>query len=272
MSIFERILRFWIIRYIIGPRRFSAFLGFISGRDVPKWLLRPFLKFYIWKYNIDISEFDIDINKAGSFTDFFTRQFKEGKRKFEGDFVSPSESTITDFGEIQPQRKLDVKGMECRINDFFYGKPLYSFKSFAIFYLSPADYHRVHSPFDIDIEKIVYIPGDLYSVKPKRVEKNSTLFCDNKRVVLYGNSKYGKIAIILVGALIVGKIVLNFGNRPKSKKHRIEDINVSLKKGEEIGLFELGSTVILLMENGYLSKMSVSKGEHVLVGTNLGVD
>ena len=269
MSIFERILRFWLIKHIIGPRRFSALLGFVSGRDVPKWILRPFIKFYIWKYNINIDEFDVDINKVSSFTDFFIRKFKPGKRNFNGKFVSPAESTITDFGYIQVERKLKIKGMECRIYDFFNGDSNHEFKSFVIFYLSPADYHRVHAPFDMHITKIVYIPGDLFSVKPKTVQKRGTLYCDNKRVILYGDSPFGKFSMILIGALIVGKIILNFGNRPKSKKYKIENVNIKIAKGEEIGRFEIGSTVILLLDNDLLAKLNVKKGQHVLVGQNL---
>jgi phosphatidylserine decarboxylase len=269
MGIFERILRFWIIRYILGPKSFSAIIGFISGRDVPKWMLRPFLKFYIWKYDIDIEEFDVDIDAVPSFTEFFIRKFKPGKRYFTGKFVSPAESIVTDYGFIENEKQLEVKGMICKMNDFFYETPPYNFKSFAIFYLSPADYHRVHAPFDIRINKIVYIPGDLYSVKPKTVEKKDTLYCDNRRVVLYGDSEYGKVGIILVGALIVGKIVLNFGHRPKSRKYRVEEVNVKISKGEEIGRFELGSTVILLMEDGYLVNLPVKKGDHILLGTDL---
>ncbi|HHH54601.1 MAG TPA: phosphatidylserine decarboxylase [Bacteroidetes bacterium] len=269
MGIFERILRFWIIKHILGPKSFSAIIGFISGRDVPKWLLRPFIRFYIWKYNIRIDEFDVDIDTVSSFTEFFIRKFKPGRRQFKGDFVSPAESIVTDYGYIENKKQLEVKGMVCKMNDFFYESPPYDFKSFAIFYLSPADYHRVHAPFDITINKIVYIPGDLYSVKPKTVEKKDTLYCDNRRVVLYGNSKYGKVGIILVGALIVGKIVLSFGTRPKSKKYKTEEVNIKISKGEEIGRFELGSTVIMLMEDGYLVNMPVKKGTHILLGTDL---
>lgn len=269
MGLFERILRFWVIKYILGPKTFSAILGFISGRDVPKWLLKPFLKFYIWKYNIDINQFDIDIYKVQSFTEFFIRKFKEGQRNFDGKISSPAESVITDNGLIQNHKQLQVKGMTCTMDDFFYEKPPYHFKSFAIFYLSPADYHRVHAPFDLHINKIVYIPGDLYSVKPKTVQKKDTLYCDNRRVVLYGESEFGKFGLILVGALIVGKIVLNFGNRPKFKRYKTEDVDVDIKQGEELGRFELGSTVILLLDNDILNNLPYKKGTHILLGSKL---
>lgn len=269
MNIFERILRFWIIKHILGPKRFSALLGFISGRDVPQWILRPFLKFYIWKYNIDISKFDIDVSKVKSFTDFFTRKFKEGQRTFNGKLVSPAESVVTDFGKIEKSHVLSVKGMECHIDDLLNGESMYDNSTFAIFYLSPADYHRVHVPFDVNINKIVYVPGDLFSVKPNRLDKNTTLFCNNRRVVMYGTSEFGKVVIIMVGALIVGRIVLNFGNRPKSRVHKVEEVNVNIKKGQELGIFELGSTVILLMENDILNDLNVKKGQHVMVGQNL---
>lgn len=269
MNIFERILRFWIIKHLVGPKRFSALLGFISGRDIPRWVLNPFLRFFIWKYKIDISQFDIELNKVKSFTDFFTRKFKSGQRTFDGKLVSPAESVVTDFGKIEKNLILQIKGMKCHIDDLLNGESMYDNSSFAVFYLSPADYHRVHVPFDVSINKVVYVPGDLYSVQPNRLEKNSTLFCNNRRVVMYGTSEFGRVVIIMVGALIVGKIILNFGNRPKSKINKVEEVNVNLKKGEELGIFELGSTVILLMENETLTNLNIERGQHVLVGQNI---
>ncbi len=266
---FESIIRSWGIRNIFGPQIFSAFMGFFASKKVPKWMLNPVLKKYVKHYHIDMGQFEGEIGDFASFTDFFTRKLKPNARQFQGRLLSPADSIVTDFGKVSSDMIIEVKGMACKLSTFLKKILNINFKSFAIFYLSPADYHRFHAPFDMQIEKIIYVPGDLYSVNPKNVDKYDTLFCDNRKIVLYGNSEFGKFAMVLVGALVVGKIILNFGTKKLTKSIDEEHISVNFKKGEELGAFELGSTVILLTEKDILDKINISKGEHVHVGQNL---
>ncbi len=261
----ERLIRIWGN----GPQKFSAFMGHFAEKRIPKWILKPVLKAYISYYHIDMNLFKRGVEEYMSFTDFFTRRLKDGVRTFEGLLISPAESILTDFGLVSSNMEVKVKGMGCKLALFLRKIVTINFKSFAIFYLSPADYHRFHAPFDMEIEKLIYIPGDLYSVKPKNVEKYNTLFCDNRKVVIYGSSDYGKFAMVLVGALVVGKIVLNFGKKRGTKLFEEEIVNLRFDKGDELGAFELGSTVILLTESDVLSVLTVEKGEHVLVGQDL---
>ncbi len=266
---FERIIRARGVRSFFGPQKFSAFMGYFADRKMPKWILNPVLHSYIRYYDIDMSEFKREVGEFVSFTDFFTRKLKEGARNFKGKLISPAESIVTDYGLVSDEMVVEVKGMGCKLVLFLKKILTINFKSFAIFYLSPADYHRFHAPFDMTIEKIVYIPGDLYSVKPKNVNKYDTLFCDNRKVVIYGDSEFGKFAMVLVGALVVGKIVLNFGMKPGKKDLVEENTDFSFNKGDELGVFELGSTVILLTESDVLNNIAINKGEHVLVGQSL---
>ena len=259
----------WGIRRLFGPQRFSAFMGYFAEKKIPKWILNPVLRLYVSFYNIDMSDFRRELSEFVSFTDFFTRRLREGAREFTGKLISPAESIVTDYGLVSSDMLVEVKGMGCELSVFLRKILTVDFKSFAIFYLSPADYHRFHAPFDMSIEKIIYIPGDLYSVKPKNVNKYNTLFCDNRKVVIYGDSEFGKFAMVLVGALVVGRIVLNFGIKPDKNTFIDEEIDFGFKKGDEIGAFELGSTVILLTESDILNSIEVNKGEHVLVGQKL---
>jgi phosphatidylserine decarboxylase len=265
----SKLFKFLTQNKLLNPVKFSALMGRIASKRLPKFVLIPMLKLYIKNYRIDMSQFDIDLNKIKTFNEFFTRKLKAGTRSFSGDLISPADSIITDFGKVNKDIILEVKGLECSLNELFFGNDHCSFKSFAVFYLSPADYHRFHAPFDFEIEKIAYIPGKLHSVKPKKLDDYSDLYCLNRRVIIYGNSEYGKFAMIFVGALVVGRIILNFFKVSNRRNYQLDNISKSIIKGEELGYFELGSTVILLMESNILSGISKEKGDHVLVGENL---
>ncbi|MEZ4907606.1 MAG: archaetidylserine decarboxylase [Saprospiraceae bacterium] len=237
---------------------------------VPFFILRPFLKFYIHIYKIKLDDFDIDIRKVKTFNEFFVRKLKSGARDFNGELISPSDSIITDFGLLSGNNNtFEIKGMDCEYESLMNSIQDVHMKSFAIFYLSPADYHRFHSPFDFKVDNISYIPGKLHSVKPKRTDKYSDLYCLNRRMILKGKTKFGRATIILVGAMVVGKIVLPAFKLKKRKRFQTMDLDIEFKAGEEIGYFELGSTIILLMENDELNRINFNKNDHVNVGQNL---
>ncbi|MBK7094111.1 MAG: phosphatidylserine decarboxylase [Saprospiraceae bacterium] len=265
----SKLFRFLTHNKLLNPVKFSSWMGRMSARKMPHFLLTPLLKLYIHHYNIDMSQFDLDLGKVKTFNEFFTRKLKPGSRTFAGKLLSPADSILTDFGAVNEDIILEVKGMECSLNELFFGNDHCSFNSFAVFYLSPADYHRFHAPFDFEIEKIAYVPGKLHSVKPKKLDSYSDLYCLNRRVIIYGNSAHGKFALIFVGALVVGRIILNFFKVSNRRNYQLDIISKSITKGEELGYFELGSTVILLMESNILSGIIKEKGEHVLVGENL---
>lgn len=251
---------------IINPVRISAWMGKMASRKLPSFILLPFLRLYIWFYRINMDDFDVNLKKVRSFNEFFIRRLKPGVRQFNGKFLSPSDSQLTDYGMIDDYMKLNVKGMECSLGELFFDEELCTFNSFSVFYLSPADYHRFHAPFDFVTEKIAYIPGKLFSVKPKKVNNNAGLYCQNRRAIIYGNCEFGRFAMILVGAKVVGRIALNFFRIDNRKKYQLEIISESVKKGEEIGYFELGSTIILMMESDILKDINMPKESHVLVG------
>jgi phosphatidylserine decarboxylase len=244
-------------------------MGRIASRKIPGFILHPMIRLYIWLYKIDMKDYDIEICKIKSFNEFFTRKLKSDARKFEGKLLSPSDSKITDYGKVNNNIKLAIKGMECSINELLYEKNDFVYSSFTVFYLSPADYHRFHAPFDMEIEKIAYVPGKLHSVKPKKLENYLDLYCLNRRVILFGTSQYGRFAMILVGALVVGRIVLSFHPLINRRKHQYYNVNYSIKKADELGYFELGSTIILLTESEALASLIPSIGDHVMVGEEI---
>ncbi len=266
---FETIINAFPVRYILGPKKLTRLLGLLSNAKIPSFILRPFLKTFIKKYEIDVSQYEIDLGSVKTFTEFFIRKFKDGQRQFEGSMASPAESVITNYGLLNANTLMSIKGMKCTLSDLLKEKNILSYKSYSIFYLSPADYHRFHAPFDLRVKKITNIPGKLFSVKPKTVSKFESLYCQNKRMVLTGESQFGNFAIVLVGALIVGKIIVNFSGNNNLNEYWEENTNVELKQGDEIGRFEMGSTLVMFMDSDLLSNIQVERGKHVLIGQSL---
>lgn len=238
----------------------SRIVGYFSNITRPRWLINYTIAYYIKKYKVDMSHFQIPDGGFKSFNHFFTRHFKHGVRQISEDIISPIDGSVFDYGSIDNDNKLFVKHKYYYVEDLI-NEDCPNLKSYAVLYLSPADYHRVHTCFDMHIESISYIPGTLRSVRKKTVNKKDRVYCRNERIVIQGQSKYGNFYFILIGALMVGKIKLSFNNEMRtnirkgiqSKKHLAN--TVSLKKGDEIGYFEMGSSVIILLENDYLTNI-----------------
>jgi len=267
MGNFEKLIRSWIFKSIFGPNKFSKLMGYFADIRIPEFILNRFLKFYISFYEIDMNLFEH--KQYNTFNEFFTRKLKKGIRSFEGELLSPAESVLSEYGLVDNKIILSIKGMKCKMEKLCGKKELMNFSSFGLFYLSPSDYHRVHAPFDMLVSSVEYISGDLYSVQPANVNSIDNLFCENKRVVIYGESVFGKFALVLVGALVVGKILLNFIEIDLDSSKGLNNLNIKIDKGDELGMFELGSTVIMFLENNIMEKITISKGKHILVGANL---
>lgn len=269
MTLAQKLLRFIVDNRIFNPIKASAVLGKLASKNLPSYILYPFLKLYIQYFKINLNEFDIDLKSVKNFNEFFIRKLKSGVRVFEDFLVSPSDSTITDFGKLTEDKILSIKGMSCDVEGLFNGHSGVDLKSYAIFYLSPADYHRFHAPFEFELESLSYIPGKLHSVKPTRTDKYNNLYCLNRRVVMRGNTPHGQAVIILVGALVVGRIVLDFFKVKNRKKLQSLKLKKNIEIGEEMGYFELGSTIILMMESDILQNIKFPINQHVNVGQRL---
>lgn len=243
-------------------------MGRMSSGKMPANVLRRAIKAYIRAYRIDMSQFDIDLKQVKTFNQFFTRPLKPGMRRFEGKIASCSDGFISAFGPVVDNQLFQVKGSNYKLTDLLQEKNSFTSGSFATIYLSPADYHRVHMPFDGTITSIKHIPGKLYSVNKKTVSRISELYCRNERTVLSGTSEFGAFHIILVGAIVVGRIVLSFTTL-KPEKGIPLPVNYTLKQGDELGWFELGSTVVLVIEGQQLSNLSYHPHQKIQLGNKL---
>ena len=218
----------------------------------PRILQRGINKIYINLFNLNMDEFDTLDNYA-NLNALFMRSLIH-PRSFDKDenvMIAPCDSEIFSFGEVKNNLALQIKGKEYKVSDFL--KEELEGYSYTNFYLSPRDYHRFHAPFDLKVLKISFIPGILLSVNEKSLLKNEEVFSKNKRVVLECQDNFGNpFYFIAVGALNVGRIQINFypeSTNFKESKEVVFDTPIILKKGDEIGSFLMGSTIVTFSKN-----------------------
>jgi len=216
---------------------------------------------FIRRFRVDLSEARIqDYREFKSFNDFFTRELLEDARPISGDeqtLVSPADGAVSQLGAIRDQMILQAKGIDYEVADLLGGelKDAEPFRdgSFITIYLSPRDYHRVHMPVAGTLRKTVYVPGRLFSVNQNTTERLPGLFTRNERLVCFFDTPAGPMALVMVGAMIVAGIEAVWSGEVCPNSHgRLEtDYSghtppVTLARGDEMGRFKLGSTVILL--------------------------
>ncbi len=228
---------------------------------------KPFKNFMIdtisEKYGIDITQAkEHDKEAYPHFNSFFTRELREGVRPIvSGDenIACPVDGTISQFGEIRDGRIFQAKGhdysLKALVGGYQHLHDLFAGGEFSTIYLSPRDYHRIHMPLNGKLREMIYVPGRLFSVSPSTTRAIPGLFARNERLVAVFDTDHGPMAMILVGAIFVAGIETvwtgNFGEKIfRSFQHWDYANNslpdITLKKGEEMGRFNMGSTVILL--------------------------
>ncbi|CAN7541153.1 archaetidylserine decarboxylase [Variovorax sp. LjRoot290] len=248
---------FALPQYLFPKQALTSFAGWVAGKErgaVTTWIIRRFVA----KYGVDMGEaLDSDIASYPSFNEFFTRALKPGARPIaQADLVSPVDGAISQFGPIEGDQIFQAKGHSYTITALVGGDAVlaaqFEHGSFATLYLSPKDYHRIHMPCDGRLLRMVYVPGELFSVNPATARGVPGLFARNERVVCVFESARGPFVLVLVGATIVGSMatvwhgVVNPPRGGEVREWDYADRQIVLKKGEEMGRFLLGSTVVML--------------------------
>ncbi|MDP6414463.1 MAG: archaetidylserine decarboxylase [Gammaproteobacteria bacterium] len=257
-------LPFVLLQYLLPQHALSRFVAlFAEGSFLKNALIKTFIR----RYRVDLSEALIsDPAEFASFNAFFTRELKPGARPIEdaGDsFVCPADGTISQLGNISNDQLLQAKGRHYSVVDLLGGDTELAAQfldgSFATVYLSPRDYHRVHMPLAGRLDRMVYIPGKLFSVNAQTTAAVPNLFARNERVVCLFQSDAGPMALILVGAMIVAGIETVWSGQvcPDLKNRTVRESSytdhsppIELPTGAEMGRFKLGSTVIALFGPG----------------------
>ena len=277
----EKLQAYWL--YFI-PHYLLSRLTYIITRTrhpLTTFLIRFYIKFF--KVNMqEASKQKPDDYKT--FCDFFTRKLKPGIHKInksKNAIVSSCDGKILEYGKIKDNKFLQVKGKTISINEImFYDKKIqnqYIDGSFVTIYLSPKDYHRVHMPFDGKLERTIHIPGRLFSVATHAVKQIKNLYCKNERLVCNFKNLDSKFAVIFVAAINVSSIETSWRGEispPYPKKTITTDYmkkKVILSKGDEVGMFKSGSTVILLFDRKYKLAESLKKNKLIRVGEKIGI-
>ena len=219
------------------------------------------IKLFAKKYNVDMSEAKKEnFSDYENFNQFFIRELKDGARKINENPTAlclPADGRVSQIGHIDDELLLQAKGHFFSLSDLLAGDEelVNTFKNgeFATIYLSPRDYHRVHMPCDATLRKMIYVPGALFSVNPFLAEHVSNLFARNERVICLFDTEFGPMVQILVGATITASMSSVWAgviNPPRADEVKVwtyqEENAVKLTKGQEMGAFQLGSTVINL--------------------------
>ncbi|WP_404370626.1 archaetidylserine decarboxylase [Sphingomonas sp. MMS24-J45] len=254
-----------LLQYALPKQRLTILAGRIAGAQGGAMTTR-LIRWFVARYNVDMREAAFaDIGSYKSFNDFFSRALKPGARPLaDADFVCPVDGAISQFGAIDDHHILQAKGHRFTTTQLLGGDTALAAQfrhgSFANLYLSPRDYHRLHMPCDGTLTRMIHVPGKLFSVNPVTARGVPDLFARNERVVcVFESSEHGPFVMVLVGATIVGSMatvwhgVVNSRRTGAISEWRYGDQEVVLKKGEEMGRFLLGSTIIMLFRPGAIA-------------------
>lgn len=259
METLQRIITSVLFQRLVNKRAFSALFGWLANKALPKRYLLRLIDTFAHAFHTDLDEFEFDPNTVRTFNDFFARTLKPGVRTFQHPLCAPADGYLTGFGSVTNNQLFQVKGKPYSLTELVQEESPVQTRSFLSIYLSLGDYHRVHLPFDATLTAIKRIPGTLYSLSPNTLQKIDRVYCRNERVVFKGVSAFGSFYLILVGAIVVGAISID--------KNAI--LNTEIKRGTEIGHFELGSTVLLVLDSDVLANLNDTLNTHLKTGDAL---
>lgn len=249
------------------------------------WIKNPLISLFVWFFNIDMRD-AIETNPLAyaSFNEFFIRSLKPGTRPLtsgEQFISSPADGRVSQSGPIESGRIFQAKGQSFTVDELLGGHAdladHFRNGSFLTVYLSPRDYHRVHLPMDGILETMLHVPGRLFSVAPYAVAVIQRLFARNERMAAIFNSSAGRFAVVMVGAVNVAAIETVWAGLvtpPHGSKIRRFDYGKNqyvYRRGDEMGRFNMGSTAIVLFEDGMANLDPALEPEmRLLMGQTVG--
>lgn len=276
---------FVLLQYLLPQHQLSRLAGRLAQTTQP-WLKNPMIKAFIRRYGVDMSEAaETNPQAYACFNDFFTRALKPNARPIDSasdSLVCPADGAVSQLGRINEGRIFQAKGQFYSCLELLGGDSnladSFAEGQFATIYLSPRDYHRVHMPCAGQLRTSIAVPGDLFSVNEVTAHQVPRLFARNERLVTIFDTDQGPMAMVLVGAMIVAGIETVWGGQalPLSRRiqrldYRPEACHVKLAKGEEMGRFKLGSTVVLLFPRGKVAwEPGYTAGSPTRMGEILG--
>ncbi|XP_072271637.1 phosphatidylserine decarboxylase proenzyme, mitochondrial isoform X2 [Pyxicephalus adspersus] len=290
----------------VPTRLLSRAWGRLNQVELPTWLRKPVYSLYIWTFGVNMKEAAVeDLHQYRNLSEFFRRKLKPQARPVcdSHSMISPSDGKILHFGRVKNCEVEQVKGVTYSLESFLgpqtwtnnlsvtntsfqdqlvtqEGNELYH----CVIYLAPGDYHCFHSPTDWNVHHRRHFPGSLMSVNPGVARWIKELFCYNERVVLTGNWKHGFFSLTAVGATNVGSIRIYFDrdlqtNSPRYSKGSHNDVSyitnnnqdgIVMRKGDQLGEFNLGSTIVLIFEAPKNFTFNLKAGQKIHFGEAMG--
>ena len=250
-------------QYLIPKQALTMLAGRVAGARGGA-LTTKLISLFAERYGVNMSEAaNPDFTSYATFNEFFTRALKDGARPLaKADLICPVDGAISQFGAMQGDQIFQAKGHHYSSTALVGGDAALAAQfdggSFATLYLSPKDYHRIHMPCNGRLTRMIYVPGELFSVNPTTARGVPGLFARNERVVCVFESVHGPFVLVLVGATIVGSMatvwhgVVNPPRSAEVREWRYDNQKIELKQGQEMGRFLLGSTVVMLFPKGPL--------------------
>lgn len=246
-------------QYLLPKHCLSSLVGKLANSRQP-WIKNRFIDFFCRLYSINFSEAVIkNPHEFLTFNDFFTRALEPGARRVivnPNNLLSPADGALAQFGSINGQQLVQAKKMYFNLKTLLASEAnaeMFENGSFATIYLAPHNYHRVHMPMKGKLREATFVPGKLFSVNRMTSTLIPNLYARNERLVTIFDTEIGPIAVIMIGALIVGSIQTVWMQEPYRGQH-IKNITpsqpIELQQGDELGRFLLGSSVIVLLPKG----------------------
>lgn len=255
-----------LIQYLLPQHMLSRLAGFIANCRITwfkNWLIDDFIR----RYQVDMSEAqEPNPHHYYSFNNFFTRALKPEARPIvqeQAAIACPVDGSISQIGLICENTLIQAKGFDYDLQQLLGGSAehakLFQNGHFTTLYLAPKDYHRIHMPIAGQLREMIYVPGQLFSVSPATANSIPKLFARNERVIALFDTAAGPMAMILVGAMLVASIstvwagLIAPARGKQIRSWQYHDQNIELNRGDEMGHFQLGSTVIVLFAHDHIA-------------------
>lgn len=279
MSLKCKLRLFLLSQYLLPQHGLSRVIGHLADSQTP-WLKNLLIRLFLKRFKIDMSAAKIpDPYAYKSFNAFFIRELAEPfvPSTNPTELCSPAESLLSEYGEIKQGYLIQAKQQQYTLDKLLANQralaDLFQNGYFATLYLAPFDYHRVHMPIEGTLQELIYVPGELFSVNLATASHVPELFAKNERLIMTFETEHGRLAVIMVGAMLVAGIENHFVELSASDKKSLQlrdlrEQNIKVKQGEELGYFKFGSTVILLMEQKF--QFDITGGPEIKLGDCLG--
>lgn len=241
----------------LSDPRVSQAMGKLVGLRAPQPVLQAAIRTFSKLYGVELDEIDGDLSQFKTFQAFFTRKLKAGARTVAQEanvMPAPADGVFSAFGPLGRGTLIQAKGVEYTLDALLGGSEdadPYRGGSYAVIYLAPNNYHRVHTPWQGSIVQWRYLPGALYPVNKMGLANVHGLFARNERIVGHAQTEFGPAAMVMVGATCVGHMRVAFADLacneglPGSGLQRCNPV-LAQQRGDEFGVFEMGSTVVLV--------------------------